>query len=863
MTSQVKQTESKDPLFREYKSSTCILLVDASASTKSPFVKNQTIFNKFMDVVKTLGHQDYRILTWNSKNSNEKYPEGSYVIPFAVKAATLSSTFMMLENTINGPCLTCPHLGFNAIPEQWFQNHPTVYLVTDGEIGWGGITPYEKLELKNQLAKSIRELSNKRVRFCIITVENSERDFNKVEVNAAGNDVYNVISEQKLTNMVDQFVSYTPSGRFVQINKNKPDLPGYIPYEEKSFSEFRTHEFMMFIRDELKTKPDEESQIRIAQNLSSTLDYLTKDKPKHVANDIVKTFSNLFSIDQNLIRFILTEAIEKERAGNAGLYSNYRSQLKNLFAQAEQKLKEDVRSAVNIQDNFITYPINGRVLSGNGRLMDKSLVINKIRYPSCAFYNLPCFALDGKLNDLQEQCLRQWTRTVFAQMYNTNMQSDEIIYLVLTTVFIVTNSPSIPDFVKTAYQNLGTVMLKKKRLNTVNLTELEFLESGSLPIPNSGKIEDFFKYMKTCSSKLNVQCLPMKLWYEICKSMGGKLFSSQKDICMNHAEYSDALIFQEYHHDVIPDEVAYDYKCIITLDDISNVGGYRILPHKNAGDYQCSPVYLLSHEGKESLLKSANCVCPICYSRLNAGTFEEVGKKIPFELPASYQNQIFTDTLINNESKNDYKNEVVSNSQQVFKTGTLVILRGTVGSGKSTYAKAAKNFVESRGGIAYVANTDRYCSQGMSVPDAVQNLEKEIIAFASNDNPDKVIIVDVCNENYGKKQTKFFNVNLDTWKQVVVFPNLQKDAGGKFVNLDGYLSWSLYNVLKRNIPGPNDTHWLNPVSASEQICKDVHKKKSTVLFGGKVWKLSGGTSSNLEEQANEYAKTLSEFVFPF
>jgi hypothetical protein len=60
-------------------------------------------------------------------------------------------------------------------------------------------------------------------------------------------------------------------------------------------------------------------------------------------------------------------------------------------------------------------------------------------------------------------------------------------------------------------------MLKKKRMNS-DVTELKRLEDGNLPIPNTGKIEDFYKIMNTVKmmTQINSTCEPMTLWYALC-----------------------------------------------------------------------------------------------------------------------------------------------------------------------------------------------------------------------------------------------------------------------------------------------------------------------------------------------------------
>jgi len=536
-----------------------------------------------------------------------------------------------------------------------------------------------------------------------------------------------------------------------------------------------------------------------------------------------------------------------------------------LFQQADQELKKDVKNALNIEENFVSYPINGRILSGSHRLIDKTLTICGAKYPMSGYTDVPVFPLDGTQTSLQEQCLRQWTRAVFAALYKTNIQSDEIIYLVMGINLLVSMSDQVPQNIKEVYKKLCKVMLKKKRLNTVDLTELEFLEQGNLPVPNSGRIAEFFHFMDSVSAKLNIVAKPMKLWYEMCRAIGGKLFSAQEQHSLTHSEYSEDFLIQGLviGFDQIPSEMTYDYKCIVTLDDLSQCGGYRILPHKNISNYICSPVYLLSEQGKETLCRSGNCICPVCFTPLKRlSGFAPVGPMVPFDLPESYKNQYFSANVSNDQPKHAQGQAKGLVTPGTGTAGTIVVLRGSVGGGKSTYAHAAKQHVEARGGRCLIASTDFYCKQGLQMNVAVLRVEQSLRDFLNDDHKDKVAIIDTCGERWNNKLTVFFNVDFAKWKQVVVYPNLQKDRG-QFVNLDGYLSWSLRNVLLRHSPSPSDNHWLNPMDTSEQLCKDVHKKKSTALFGGKAWKLSGGTISNLGPHADAYAKTLQPFQFDF
>lgn len=881
-----KQVPVKEPLFKTASKDNAILLIDASSSTKSEFENGIQIFMKFLEISSNLGYKNYRIIFWNSIGSNEKYPQGAYPMQFEIKEPkNLEIAFRLGADSIQGACLTCPHLAFHAIPNQWLACRPDIYLITDGEMGWGGITADEKLVLENDLADEFKRVSNANLKLYIVTVENKKRNFDVVEAKVAGNDVYEVLSKNNLTGLVTQFISYTPNrDPFLQINKNKPPA-GYIPYGDKYFNELRTSEFMAYIYQEIKDHPSMDDQLKIAQMLTSTLDYLTRDKSRpgergycsfDVAANIIRTFTDMFTtLDRDIARAIITEAIKKERSGTAALYSGYRRQLNSIFEQADQMIKENVKEAIGVRDEFISYPINGRFLVGSVRLINASTKIHGVRYPTSSYNGVPVFPLDGILSTLQEQCLRQWTRAVFAAMYNTNIKSDEIIYLVMGVTMLVVNSKSVDDAAKNAFRRLSTIMLKKKRLNTVNETELERLEAGKPPIPNSGDINEFFTIMRSCCAKLKITASPMKLWYEMCAAMGGNLFKAQADHCTSNPGYSDEFKFEEYHSDEIPFEAALDYTCMISYDDLEKVGGHRIKGHVNAAGNLCEPMFLISDESLKTFLERGDrCICPICYSKLDMNNFEKVGPIIKFELPKLYETKIFEDSIPVQDNyqrgRNNGRNNANQNQNQRYVPvprdqngvdqksypGMLIELKGVVGAGKSTWAARAKEYYEKKGRRCIVEGTDKYCKDGKTNSQASAIIKDNLTDFVRNSTNSDVVIIDTCGDfRKNNGAVSFFGVDFRAWKIVQVWPNLNKK------NIPGYLAWSLRNVLNRHAPGKNDNWYLNPVSASRQVCMDVHKKKSVNLGFGQHWKFSGIPEKDLESMAIEYEKNLIEPSF--
>jgi len=883
----VSDINQESTLFQELKEEEAILLIDSSGSTQNYFrdakyrINNDycpTIFEKMIQVASTLGHARYRIIFWNSPSFNEgKFVRGVVALPFIVKPETIQAAFAAVASNARGG--TCPPLGFQAIPQEWLRNEPVIYLFTDGQIGCSEISINEN---KRQLVQEIRKLN---CRVNIIAVEGVERNFNNLEEvnNAAGGDIYQLIRENNLTGKISQFISYNPVGtkgdhtRFVQINKCKPPA-GYLPYGEKYFSPLRVNEFAIYIADELRNNATESKQLEIAQKLSTTLEYLTRDKPRRQADDIIKYFSSLFTVDANLIRWILMDAIEKERGGQAGVFANYRSELKNLFQQADGLIKKDVCKALGFGmhgDNFVSYVIENRVLSGCYRLVDKTLNVHGQKYPRSGYENVPVFPMiseDSKLTELQEQCLRQWTRCIYGSFYRIHLTSDEIIYLVLGNMLKVCKSSDTSAEVKSAYRRLARVMLNKKRLNSMQ-TEFDRIFNGEAPLPNSGKIEDFETYLRNVSTKLGISSSPYKLWHEICSTLDPTLGMRQEKYCIK--EMRNECIYEEVKEDKIPSGFSYDYTCIITTEDISSIGGFRILPHRSAVNSACSPVYLLSEEGKNSLLNSNHCVCPVCYANLNANSFEAVGPKINFELPVSYKSyeSCFTEAPVagydssqNNRQSNSSQNNRQSNSSQnnsirnaSGKAGTLVILKGVVGSGKSTYAQKIRDAVFARGGVCYVEGTDKYCKDGHHNKAAVSLAANSLMKIREEKNDDVVVVVDTCGEHTGSNNYNVFGVDFSGWTKEEIYPNLDKR------NMRGYFAWSLRNVLMRKKPSANDNHYLNPETAGVQVCIDVHKKKSYALFARSKneWQFSGATVENLEGLAEEYAKTIPEFQLTF
>jgi hypothetical protein len=875
-----------------------ILLIDASGSVVLNRFNDKDVLDQIKVVIKNLPEEEFRIIFWNSDNekqvlANDKFKGGICKLPFVVKKNTIDQTFAYVKPSIFNGCLTFPSIAFDHVPNEWIhKTDPTkIYFVTDGEIGYSSITQQSLTQLKMNLSNSITKLFQQynKLQLVIITVEPKNMDFNQIETlnSAAGCDVYNVIMDNRLTKYVTQFVSYTLNNLngFFHINKNIPPV-GFIPYGNKYFSELRMNDFIMHIIEVINNISNNDDELlKIIQLLSSSICVLIKDKPPRVQKDIINTFCGLFratSLDVTFVRFIITDAINKENDGTANVFAKYRAKLKDLYKQAGELLLTNVKEAIGINDSFLTLPIkdnNGeyKMVSGNYRLVDLPLVLSNKNYPSAAIsvnnITLPIIPFDYELGQslMNEQCLRQWTRLLISKLYNVNIMEDIIIYVTLGISLQVTLS-DVSEDVKNCYRKLGHVMLNKKRTNT-DRTELDRLECGELPIPNSGKIEGFYKFMDFVNNQLGLKLNPMSLWYILCLALNNDaLIKNQYMHCKEFLDMDFPNVnpknllstvkdmVRKITHIEIPFETVLDYTCLITLENTAEKGGHRFLPHNSMIGTLCCPVYVLSEEGYNELLNS-NPICPICYANISAANFEIANPKPSINGEVN----IFSEETVNVfaiQKYNKPSNPIVVNpnvnntSLRLKKNGLLIILKAVVGGGKSTYTAKLKEEYEKQGKHFFVAGTDVYCKDGDTMLQAIEKIKQNLLTINDIGDDESVIVcIDTCNEHTTNKTTEIFGVNFAGWNKITIWPNLINRN-----DLKGYLSWSLRNVLNREATNSESKYWLNPVNAGVSTCIMVHKKNAIAHFGKKIPELFYGSPATKEKalelikaEADKYA----------
>lgn len=838
-----------EPTLDEY----AIALVDTSASTKLKFATGKSslsegfedsVFGKQCDILKSLGHKYYFLLFWSSEQTSGRFISGFRTIPGAVKTESVDLLFKTEFYLIQDIYLTNTALAFHNIPADWLKKTKTVYLITDGEMGGGMLDPNV---VKSSLASALRNFSGT---LSILTVERKAYDFNNIQEaqGIAGSDVFNTIQEQKLTGFVNNFTSYYPQhgmmASFTHIKKNKAPN-GYIPYGDKYFLEINMDKFISYIAKHLKDSSESE-QLLVAQKLSVTLGALLKNKSSTLIECNLRTFSNLFTIDRQAIYYILGDSLIAEQQGQANIFANYKKTLTNIYRDAQLKLYDNVSTAIGMGGEFCSYPVfdqkDYHILTGPSKMVVNMFVTKQNKYPKSCISKTPVFCLDfDNQSEVSEQCLRQWTRTVYSDRFSVKPGDDLIIYFVLIEAYCISNS-NIDSAITMAYLNLAKVMLKKKR-SQYEGTELDYLMQGHAPSSVNGTFKDFLNDIEHAQQSMRVTGSTIHLWHEILQLLDKVipgLYDAQKIHCTNHSLFeSDAkgIKFYNYNADHIAQANAYDYSCYITIEDLSNKGGYIFKTHTSQLDTKCSPIFMLSNYGMKELQDRNKLACPVCYKNLTIDDFDTAPPYIKTEIPAIYGGR----------SENM---KVTQNTGSDAKECYLVIMRGTVGCGKSTLAAYIQTKYLAQGYSVYVEGTDKYCNTGMSVSKAIRVIQRNL-TLQSNNKSRTIVVIDTCGDN---KNPKPFGVDFSGYKKIEIWPNLDEN------NKIGYLSWSLTNVLNRKQVLANSLYYLSPYSKPQldegiQLCKDVHRKKavSLGLYDHSFTKL---TESERAALAEEYVKTL-------
>jgi len=723
----------------------------------------------------------------------------------------------------------------------------------------------------------------------IITVSSKDVDFTNIsETNAAvGSDVWKCISSNNLTGMVSQFISYTPKKNpngFNQITFNPVCPQGFYQYGEKYFHPNDIKRFDDFIRSEIKVM-NFDQMCDVITKLSKTICDVTAGNPG-LLNGIVKKYVSMFinadiPADEGMINYLLTTYIDSDRTGQAMRVADFKATRTNLFKSVNIMLENNAQNACNVHNGF-SLPIKTEnsfiIITAPSGLMTASFAsFAKAAVPIDGSI-VPILPSNIVTSGMSQQAIRQYARLMMSKhVNNPNVNGNDIIIEILYTILLVVKS-TVSDELKDAYRRIGIIMLKKTRPN-VDVLEIDYLSKG-------GYNADFINEAGKIANKYQINITPKEMWWCLLTGLDNEgLINGQ------NAHYTKASLDQIPTINVQVKSFShysdYAYTCLITQESTETNGGFVIKNHNN-----CEPKCVFSHDGMNGLLSSSMHCCPYCYNDISREMFVAVPPKSSENiiLPEDYKNKMKN---ISVPIVQPVPNVSVQRLQSTSGAGSsvpqpsrpqtapnnqkniMIVHRGTVGAGKSTTTNALIAEIAARGGVSHVVSMDdvRRTNPGLSNHSFLASIVTNLLnTFLRNTigAPTRYVIVDTCGEQFS--QTNLFGVNMSAWEVVYSYPGintanpqLPPNDWMRAKEWEGYIKYSLLNVLNRNAPSSvNTIYALNPVEAGLEICLKVHRDKFTSLFGGIAYKDRVGKlpktideiKTYLEPVATEYRNTL-------
>lgn len=247
---------------------------------------------------------------------------------------------------------------------------------------------------------------------------------------------------------------------------------------------------------------------------------------------------------------------------------------------------------------------------------------------------------------------------------------------------------------------------------------------------------------------------------------------------------------------------------IFTMDpfpDGTNI--YELQPHG-----PCSTLTCCSMDEIQSWFLSHGC--PFCRSPLNLDDFKQIEVRNNLKDLETFYDTPFSKVVI--------KKQVIQSANQ----GKIIMFKGTVGSGKTSSRNEFVSQLQEKYPSVYV---EVFCPDDISKTGArngVQIIQAKLQEFIQRPGM-KIGIIDTCGEQFNERDPNklCFNISLSDFDIKIFRPNLNED------DLEGYLAFSLYNVLTRTIHSESTDFYLNHHSAGVNTCIKVHANKAHSLFG--------------------------------
>jgi hypothetical protein len=497
-----------------------LIMVDSSGSTTYNMNNDKTIYENELEYINQLVNErnisEYHLINW-SDNAEYYYIENSKML-LNIKPqngrTNLTSAFK---------CAVKNHIDIETTD---------IIIFTDGEINSGS---YKKLAKYLNICKNIY----------IYTVEDNDYDYNYTELNA-GNELYNILLEHKLTKKVKSFKCYNnnyikiPFVNFI----NHDVLDGYIPFRNY---QFKHSDFLQFYQDinilAEEIKHNETDILKLMYDCIPSINYYIKFKTDFDKNNIIKFFSHIFKdkIKINSTSFFDTN-VEKYKNGQFTTFNNYIRNRTKLFESSQINIYKNGLSL--FESKYITIPINDKIVKTN-RYND-IIYIDGYKYNNCGYKandkSIPLLPILNKMPESEQlkQFLRIYIRTLWKQKYNYSPESEEIFYLFLSDAFAIYLSTTDIN-IKNTFKYLALIMLDRRRFGSGGVKEIDFLQNGNEPqsLVGENKVPQILLECLSYFNKktgMNIQ-KPFTLWIGIMNMMSEKLYKAQLKYCDDIKEF--------------------------------------------------------------------------------------------------------------------------------------------------------------------------------------------------------------------------------------------------------------------------------------------------------------------------------------
>lgn len=432
-----------------------------------------------------------------------------------------------------------------------------------------------------------------------------------------GKDLYELLFNNGMTQYLNTYVSYKLSNMTTSLtHRNKHDINenNLIPYGEYVFKINDLQYFIKYIAEQVNNQ-NINDQLNIANQLVNTLIYLTKNKSRIEYNYTIYKFAKLFKINTELMIELFHESIKREKQNTSILLDDLYDAHDEFYKLYDAK-KISYRGAIG---NFISFVSNNMIITGSMQFIDEQIYKNKMTYDNCSYMSIPIFC--DNIDDFHTFQLLNWARINYSEMYKVGELSDELIVIVLLDMLRVCCN-NIPDSIKIAYIKLAGILFRCREPSLY----IRLLNKKMNFLPHNIDQEELKTNLTKNMSLMNIIGSPISAWKAICQLI--------TEDCRKPVTFPDEIKVPTIKVYEITRETAptLNYVCYLTKKDISNDGGFKMLPHyDNLGEI-CEPIELLSIESYNEFLNNKN-YCPRCGRQLYAGNLAYIGPQKPLVLP--------------------------------------------------------------------------------------------------------------------------------------------------------------------------------------------------------------------------------------